>query len=429
MIATLRQRDFSLAWVGGLVSMIGDWVMSIALPMYVYQLTGSALATSGMFVARLLPALILGSVAGVFVDRWDRKRTMVVANLLLAAALPPLLVVRSADWVWVVYIVGAAQSVIGQFFQPAENALLPRLVDDAHLVTANSLNALNNNLARLLGPALGGSVMGTFGLSAVVLIDAVSFLFAAAMVALIATSGHVERTSVTATTATARSWRRLQREWQDGIAVIRHNRAVAILVGLRSISYLGEGVMGVIFVVWVSDVLGGGPREVGWFMSAQAVGGLAGGLVLGYAGARLSTVQLLGVGSIIFGLLDLALFNYPRVFSGVWIGLVLIMLVGLPTIGFGAAFATLLQRTVRDNHRGRVFGLMGTISALLMLAGTVIAGILGDAVGPTALLTIQGGSYVLLGVLALALLPAALATTQVGQSSQAAESGARVRAP
>ncbi len=387
--------------------MMGDWLMSIALPIYVYQLTGSALATSGMAVARLLPALLLGSVAGVFVDRSDRKRTMIIANLLLALTLLSLLAVRSGEWIWVVYAVGTTQSIVGQFFRPAENALLPRLVDDAHLLTANSLNALNNNLARLLGPALGGSAMAQFGLSAVILIDAVSFLFAAALLALIATSGRVEPAPGDTAVAAARSWRRLQQEWQEGLASIRRSRAVAILLGLQCIAFLGEGVFGVMFVIWVSDVLGGDARELGWFMSAQAVGGLAGGLVLGAVSNRLAPVQLLGLGSIAFGLLDLALFNYPRLFSGVWIGLALIVLVGVPGLGIGASFTTLLQRSVPDDYRGRVFGLMGTVSALLMLTGTLIAGTLGNAVGPTLLLTIQGGSYVLMGVLALVLLPQA----------------------
>ncbi|HEV2129151.1 MAG TPA: MFS transporter, partial [Thermomicrobiales bacterium] len=141
MIATLRQRDFRLAWLGGLISMMGDWVLFIALPIYIYQLTDSTLATSGMFVAGLLPALLLGSVAGVFVDRWDRKRTMIVCNLILAVILLPLLALRSADWVWIAYVVSFVRSVVSLFFRPAENAFLPRLVAEEDLLAANSLNA------------------------------------------------------------------------------------------------------------------------------------------------------------------------------------------------------------------------------------------------------------------------------------------------
>jgi MFS family permease len=128
MMATLRERNFALLWWGGLISLAGDWLLRTALPFYVYDLTGSALATSVMFMVGTVPGLLLGPVAGVFVDRWDRRRTLVVANLLLALTLTPLLLVRSADWLWLVYAVALVQSALVRFVVPAENALLPLLV-------------------------------------------------------------------------------------------------------------------------------------------------------------------------------------------------------------------------------------------------------------------------------------------------------------
>jgi MFS family permease len=408
MITTLRQRDFLLAWLGGLISMMGDWVLFIALPIYIYQLTGSTLATSGMFVAGLLPALLLGSVAGVFVDRWDPKRTMIIANLVLAVILLPLLALRSADWVWIAYVVSFVRSVVSQFFRPAENAFLPRLVAEEDLLAANSLNAFNNNLARLLGPALGGAVMGGFGISAVVLIDAISFLAAAGLIALIGASGQVEKVAPDAAAVAQRAWRKVWREWIEGIALLKRHRVIAGLLTIDAISALGEGVFSVMFVVWVHDVLEGGSRELGWLMSAQAVGGLLGGALLGSSAHRFSPVGVFGLGSLAFGVLDLALFNYPLFLSDIWIGIVLIGLVGIPTISAGAGFMTMLQQTVQDAYRGRVFGIRGTIAALLQLVGTLIAGALGGVVGPIVLLNIQGGSYVLMGVLALVILPGLL---------------------
>src|SRR3954451_7940251 len=122
MLAILRQRNFALLWLGGLISFMGDWVLFIALPVYVYDLTGSALATGGMFIAQTAPRLLFGSIAGVVVDRWDRKRTMIVANLLSAAALL-LLPVRSIADLWLVYLAAFLQASITLFFQPAESAL------------------------------------------------------------------------------------------------------------------------------------------------------------------------------------------------------------------------------------------------------------------------------------------------------------------
>jgi hypothetical protein len=324
----------------------------------------------------------------------------------------PLLAVRSADLVWLAYIVGFIQSTVTQVSRPAENALLPRLVGDDHLLAAN---ALNNNIARLIGPALGGTVMATTGVSGVVLIDVASFVAAAGMIALIATSGAVEQPEPNGDATAERAWRRVWREWVDGMALLRRNRTVAALLSLIAVSALGEGVMGVMFVVWVHDVLDGGSRELGWLMSAQAVGGLAGAALLGAVVRRYAPVRIFGIGSVVFGVLDLALFNYPTFISGVWLGLVLIALVGVPTIGMSAAFMTMLQQSVHDTYRGRVFGLMGTLYAALGLAGTLLAGTLGGVAGPTLLLTIQGGSYIAMGLLALAVLPALLAEDSAGQ--------------
>src|SRR5512133_173657 len=157
----LLQRDFGLAWTGGLVSLLGSWALGIALPIHVYQLTHSAVSTASVLAAYVVPGVLLGSVAGVYVDRWNRKTTLVVTNLLLAGGTLPLVLVTSESRVWLVYPLLFVLSCVEQFTGPAENAFLPRLVDADALVAANSLNALNNSLARLGGPALGGALYAT----------------------------------------------------------------------------------------------------------------------------------------------------------------------------------------------------------------------------------------------------------------------------
>jgi MFS family permease len=404
MIGLLRQRDFLLAWLGGFLALTGHWVMFIALPISIYEMTGSAAATSAIFIVRLIPGIALSSLAGAYVDRWDRKRTLVIANLIQLFLVVPLFLVTSEAWLPLVLVFAGLQSILLRFVEPAENALLPRLVRDDELVTANALNALNNNLARLIGPAIGGSIVAIYGLRAAVVIDVACFGLTALLIALITASGRVER-SANPGGKPGSVWSELK----DGIAYIHQRRTVSTLLSLESIAFLGEGVMSVMFVVWVADVVGGGARELGWLMSGQAVGGLIGGALLGLVASRVTPVKLLGFGAILFGTLDLVLFNYPRFVEGAWLGVVIIAVVGLPAVAYGAGFTTLLQQSVEDAYRGRVFGVLGTLGSSVQLAGTLVAGVLGGLLGPLMLLNIQGGSYVLVGVLALALLPRALA--------------------
>ena len=398
----VRNRDFGLAWVGGLVSMLGGWALWIALPLHVYSVSGSALATSGVVAALVAPGILLGSVAGVFVDRWNRQGTLVVGNLLLAAATLPLLAVGESR-LWLVYPIVFLLEVVEQFTGPAENAFLPRLVPEADLAAANSLNALNNNVARLGGPALGGALYATGGLGGVVLVDAASFLVAAVLLAAIRASGAV-RAAGEATDEVVRRWRRVWLEWREGLAVVRQRRAVRVVFTVTALTSFGEGVFAVMFAVWVRDVLEGGVPQLGWLQSSQAVGGLVGGLVGAYAARRLAPERLYGLGLLAFGIFDLALFNYPLLLDGVWIGSALMILVGIPSVSSQAGRATILQTHVEDAFRGRVFGSLSTSGSLLLFAGTLTAGATGAFLGPIALLNLQGGAYVAAGLFVLAAL-------------------------
>jgi len=402
VLSVLRQRDFALLWFAGLVSMTGDWMLFIALPVTVYELTGSAAATGGILIASRIPSLVLGSVAGVFVDRWDRRKTMVIVNLLRAPVLLLLLAVDSADRIWIVYLVAFAVSAMSQFFGPAENALLPRLVGQEHLVPANALNALNNNLARLVGPALGGLVAAWAGLRGVAIADAVSFFLAAALIAAIATSAKPERTRATDVHAVKALWA----EWRDGLRLIRANRVLGVVFGVIAFTSLGEGVMGAIFWVWVDEALDGGTLEAGWLMSAQAVGGLLGAVVIGAWAKGASPARLLGWGAIGLGAIDLVIFNYPAFLSGIWLGLLLMAIVSVPATAFGAGFTTTIQTETADAYRGRVFGALNTTMALLMIVGAALAGAVTGRLGATTVLTVQSASYVVAGLFALKMLGA-----------------------
>jgi MFS family permease len=179
LLALLRRRDFARLWLAGALSLVGDWIILIALPVHVYTLTGSTLATGGSFAAYVLPRLLFGSVGGTLVDRSDRRRTMVLSDLARAALTLPLLLVQSSDTLWVVYAVVLGHATLGQLHAPAEAALVPRLVGSERLVEANALSTATGGAIRLFGPALGGALMGSLGFGAAVLADAASFALAA----------------------------------------------------------------------------------------------------------------------------------------------------------------------------------------------------------------------------------------------------------
>ena len=128
LIYLLHNRNFMLMWWAGLVSWLGNYMLFVALPVYVYSETGSTLTTSLSVMANALPMILVGQLAGVLVDRWDYRRTLIYANALLVGVTLLFLIVLNAPW-WAVIPIAFLQSAVGQFIGPAENALLPTLVD------------------------------------------------------------------------------------------------------------------------------------------------------------------------------------------------------------------------------------------------------------------------------------------------------------
>jgi MFS family permease len=401
MLATLRQRDFSLLWFAGLISMMGNWMLGVALPVAVYQMTESTLALGGTLLAQTLPGILFSSVAGVYVDRWERRRTMVAINLLLALSIVPLILVRSPEWLWLIYVVGFAQSTLGQFYGPAENAMLPLLSDPKYLVSANALNALNNNLARLIGPAVGGLVAPLLGLGGVVVVDVVTYVAAALLTALISTTSHPGKQKNDIIPGAPTGLRKIFHEWSEGMRFIWRDRTVRILFFLQAIPSIGESIMSVLYVPFITEVLRGGTEHVGGLMSAQAVGGIIGGAVISWFATRFKTARLLGWSAVLFGLADFALFNYFHFFSGAALAYVFIMLAGPLAVGMGASYNTLIQENVADEYRGRVFGAFGLTSAVFTLVGIAIGSFGGNVFGIVPVINIQAYGYMLIGITCL----------------------------
>ncbi len=407
MRKVLGRRNFALLWVGGLVSSLGDWFLFIALPFYVYDLTGSALATGGMFIAESLPSILFGSIAGVFVDRWDRRWTMILADLLRGVLLLLLLFARSAETVWLVYPVSFVQAMIGLVFGPAKSALIPSLVDEDDLISANSLSSVSTELTRLVGPALGGALLGLLGLVSVVLADSLSFVFSAAMVALIALPPASTPSPTTSDKVAASPLTTVWRDFREGLSLLRQNGVVSALLATIGVFMIGQGIINVLIVPFVKDVLHGDAAVLGWVASAQGIGGLAGGLAIGQLGKAASSVRLIAVGFIVTGVLIVATVNVG------WLPLVLlfIALTGIAVIGVNVPADTLLQTAVADRFRGRVFAAYGTIQSALVLGGMGLASALGGVLGTVPMLDIAGGLGVGAGVIAALLLPAATAAT------------------
>jgi MFS family permease len=481
--ALLRRRDFGLLWAGGLISETGDWFLLVGLPFWVLQETGSSLVTASVFLVGLLPGLVVGPLAGVLVDRWDRRRTLVAVSLAEAAFLLPLLAVDGRDRLWIVYLVIAVEATLAQLNDPARNALVPTLVPKDDLVGANALIGLNTNVARLAGSPLGGILVEVAGLPGLVIGDAASFLLGAALIGLVrpvgvgrqgtvggpgtmdgpATVEHpmavdalatkdgpvpldpavtvdpavTAEPSVTAERARSNSASRFAGprrgsvadgeaegsglstapvqgaaaeprgvvgEWVDGLRVVAGDRELVWGLVVNGLAAVAQGIFTVLFVLFVTRVLGGDGADVGLLRGVQAIGGLLGGVVVVGLARRLEPGRLLGVSLLVFAVIDLAMWNGPLVTTSQWLYLGLFVAAGIPGIGFLTGLTALVQERTEDAYLGRAFATYYGAFNGLMALGMLLAGLLGDTVGVVPVLNGQAGLYLLAGVVAVATL-------------------------
>ena len=379
-------RNFRRLWVAGLISDIGDWMLLVALPVLVYQVTGSTMGTALAFLVELIPVLLVTPIAGRLADRRNRRTVLVTVSLVQAVLLLPLL---GGAHLAILYGVIATQAGMAVVFDTAKNAVLPTLVAPEELVAANSLIGLNQNLGRLVGAALGGLALVDGGVWTIVVGDASSFLLAAAL---------IWGTRVAAAPVPSESQVPRHGDATAGSPFSRRPvRAGLAVVGLTAIA---QGLFIVLFVVFVARTLHGTAAENGVLRGVQAIGAIGGGLLL----ARTRNVRpgrLTGSACLVFGAIALTVWNIPHLTTWEPVYVALFIAVGVPSIGMTSGLMSALQMATVDGERGRVFAAVGAVFSAGQAVGMLTAGLLGDHVGIAWLLDAQGLLLVLSGVAAL----------------------------
>ncbi|SEG89163.1 Transmembrane secretion effector [Nonomuraea solani] len=409
MLMLLRHRGFVLVWIAGLASSVASWLLITGLPIYVFGITGSAFITSAVFLVELLCGITLGTFAGALADRFDRFRLMSVVALLQAVVVLPL-VREPGDHLWIICVVAGAQAVLTQTFDSARNAALPNLVEAAHLVRANSMVALNTSAGRLIGSSLGGFAITREGTRYLAIGAAVAFVAAAALIVAARRTAHHEAPEP-APDAEPTSF---FADWRAGLVAMLRNRSVRVTFQSVALGGVAQGLFVVLFVVFVSRALHDDGTLTGVLRGVQAIGGVAGGLVVGLLGARLSPRLLMSLGAASFGLLSLTIWNAPALSQQVELYIVLFILVGVPGIAYNSGAFAQIQQSVPAGDLGRAFGAFYVVYNASQGLGMVAAGLLGDVLDVVLVLNVQAVLYLASGAVAyFALRPAARSPSEI----------------
>jgi MFS family permease len=261
----------------------------------------------------------------------------------------------------------------------------------------------------LIGPAIGGTLMGIAGLTSVVLFDSASYLVAGVMIFLISWKPEII-SKEPETIGAFRAWSDIWRDWIDGLKIVAKSRPIATVFIAVIIAMLGEGIIQALLVLFVK-LLNGGAMEFGWLLTLRGLGGLLGGLIFGRIGTTVPPYRIFPWTLVGMGLLLLVMFNNQIL----GLALILLCLIGILAIGANVTSTTMLQNTTPNSFLGRIFGALGMTSALMILLGQGTASILADRWGVVLLLNIGAGFYIFSGVIPFAMLRN-LSTSGVGNT-------------
>ena len=382
-VTLLREnRNYLYLWLGSLVSQLGDWFNLIASAELVARLTESGLAVSTLFLVRFLPQFFLSPFAGVLADRYDRRHIMIATDILRALTVAAFLLVRSAEHVWIIYVLTAVQFSLSAIFTPARSAVLANIVDRKDLVKANALDALTWSSMLALGAFVGGVVAAFFGTSVAFLADAATFMLSALFISRIVLAPRPIKES-----RPAGGWL----EFVDGLRYMRGHRFALGISLVKAGGALAWGAINVLEVKFASEVftleLGAWGETLRFKDNTSAtlgaiffVTGIGTGLgpivmrrILGDRPRRL----MFGI-SIGFVILALGIFGLSRAPTfNLYLAGTLTRTIGSGTIWvFSAA---LLQMIVPDAFRGRVFAFEFAMFTLTQSVSIFAAGALMDA--------------------------------------------------
>lgn len=389
LFAPLASHDYRRLWIAQFVSVIGDKVHQIAMSLLVYEVTGSIMHVGLMLAVTTLPAVLFGVVAGAYVDRWDRRSTMLVADLARA------LVVLSIPWLVHLgmpffYLAAFTVASISLLFEPARLSLIPELVAPDQLMAANSLDNVTTSVSELMGLVFGAGLVAWLGTTKAFYFDGFTFVVSALFVAMVRYRGTAMAAGETAES--------LREQVEDGFRHIWGRPVLRDLLVVYTLAAAGiaasiTAVNGLAFERFQNAVLGGRAVSLAILDGAITVGLLLGSASVGQSSTVNAGRKFLW-SLTVFGVVFVMVAFTKNVFGA----MALLLVGGAANMWFYVPGATIIQTSSARHLLGRVFATKNAVSRLATVLGFLIAGFLAERVGLTWTVLGIGGAVVLVAL-------------------------------
>lgn len=366
----LQHRNFRLFWFGQLISLIGTWMQTIGQAWLVLELTHSAWLLGLVGALQFLPVMLLALFGGVIADKWPKRRVLLFtqSSAMTLALILAILVFTGKVQIWHIFLLASLLGLTNSVDMPTRQAFVVEMVGRESLPNAIALNSSLFNMARIIGPGIGGLIIAWLGVAPLFLLNAISFiavLIGLALIDMQTLYGHPKRG---ATLHDAPKQSTLQ-SLREGLHYVFHTPSVFLIIAvIGTISLFGIN-FNVVLPLFATVVLHAGPTGFGFISSAFGLGSLFSALWLAWGNKKPSIIQLLIEGTL-FCIIE-AMFALSNIYG---LSLVLIAAVGFTQIGFSAIANTTLQTVAPDHLRGRVMSVYMVVFAGSIPLGNLFTG-------------------------------------------------------
>ena len=405
----LKNRNFFLLWVGQIVSQLGDRLGQMALIAFVYlRAPGSTLQIAKILSFTIIPVFLVGPLAGAYVDRWDRRKTMYICDLmrsLLVLAIPLLLFYTKN--LAPIYLIIFITFSIGRFFVPAKLSIIPDLVDNKELLIANSLINTSGMIAAVLGFGISGVLVEKLGAKSGFYLDSLSFLISAIFIFLISKKLIAQRQAPNHATNSSFDLgveiirKSVFREIKEGILYFIHKKDIRFTAGIIFALWSALGSVYVVIIVFVQKTLHSATKDLGLLVMFLGIGLFLGSLVYGKFGQRISHYKIIFVSlvlsGIMLGIFALGIYYYPNLILAEFLALFL----GLIIAPIMIASNTIIHNVSDNEMLGKIFSSLEIVMHLGFLLFMFVSSILAERFSHLLILVVVGVLLSLLGLVSL----------------------------
>jgi MFS family permease len=400
----LKKRDFFLLWIGQIISQLGDRLDQMALIGFIYsRAPGSTMEIAKILSFTIIPVFIVGPIAGAYVDRWDRRRTMYGCDLIraLLVLLIPLFLFYSKHLGGIYLIIFVVFSV-GRFFVPAKLAIIPDLVEKQDLLIANSLVNTTGMVAAVLGFGISGLIVEWLGARSGFYLDAASFLTSGTLIFLIAKKSSVAMTFKSVSKEVAEVIQKsLFQEVKEGILYCLKEKKVKFTALMLFVLWAALGSVYVVSIVFVQKTLHSATKDLGLLIMFLGIGLFTGSLIYGRFGQRLSHYKIIFASLILSGIMlivfALGINRYPYL----PVAAALSFMLGLAIAPIMIATNTIIHNVSANHMMGKIFSSLEIVMHLGFILFMFITSLMATRFAPIAILIIVGSMISLLGALNL----------------------------